>query len=146
MKDNEFTHNIWINDDLPARTRKSRGLMRDIVRRSSELGIPCAINGDKLTCNNNIMSYSIDQFKALPPVLRPDDMKTRTEGMRVGYMSEDSYLSNFYLCPVTMDGYTFPSAEHAIQYKRSIVGHRGDIGVQIKQTLRPAEVKMLGES
>lgn len=59
-------------------------------------------------------------------------MKTRVEGMCIGYMSEDSYLSNFYKCPVTMDGYTFPSAEHAIQYKRSIVGKREDIGIDIK--------------
>lgn len=143
LRENEFTRNVWINDDLPARTRKSRGVMRDIVRRASELAIPCAINGDKLTCNN--MNYGVDQFKALPIGLRPEDMKTRKEGKRIGFMSEDSFMSNFYLCPVTVDGYTFPSAEHAIQYKRSIVGRREDIGIQIKQTLRPSEEKMLGE-
>lgn len=143
LRENELTRNIWINDDLPARTRKSHGLMRDIVRRAGELKIPCAINGDKLTCNN--MSYGAEHFVALPAGIRPEDMKTRVEGKRIGYMSEESYLSNFFICPVTVDGYTFSSAEHAIQYKRSLVGKREDIGIQIKQTLRSADVKMLGE-
>lgn len=143
LRENEYTRNVWINDDLPTRTRKSRGVLRDIVRRASEMGVPCAINGEKLTCNN--MTYGTEQLKALPKGLRPEDMKTRKEGKRIGFMSEESFLSNFYLCPVTVDGYTFSSAEHAIQYKRSIVGGREDIGVEVKQTLNPADAKMLGE-
>lgn len=143
LRENEYTRNIWINEDLPTRTRKSRGVMRDIVRRASELGTPCAINGEKITCNN--MTYNTEQLKALPKGLRPEDMKTRKEGKRIGFMSEDSFLSNYYLCPVTVDGYTFCSAEHAIQYKRSIVGGREDIGIEIKQTLKPSDAKMLGE-
>lgn len=143
LRENEFTRNIWINDDLPARTRKSCGVLRDIIRRATELGIPCAISCEKLTCSN--LSYSTEQLKALPHGLRPEDMRKRKEGKRIGFMSEDFFLSNYYQCPVTMDGYTFSSAEHAFQYKRSIVGGREDIGIQIKQTLNPADAKMLGE-
>lgn len=144
LRDNESTRNIWINEDLPHRTRKVKGVMRDIVRRAGEIGIPCELSGDRISCNN--VTYSMQHLKALPVGLRPDDLKTRTVGMRIGFMSQDSYLSNFYLCPVTVDGYTFSSAEHAIQYKRSIVCGREDVGIDIKQQLNPADAKALGET
>lgn len=144
LKDNELTKNIWINEDLPHRFRKAKGIMRDIVRRAGDIGIPCALSGDKILCNN--ITYDMQHLKALPVGIRPDDLKTRTEGMRIGFMSRDSYLSNFYPCPVTVDGCTFPSAEHAIQYKRSIVCGREDVGIDHKQKLHPADAKSLGET
>lgn len=144
LKEYESTKNVWINEDLPHRLRKTKGVMRDIVRRAGEVGIPCALSGDKITCNN--ITYDMHHLKALPVGLRPDDLKTRTVGMRIGFMSQESYLSNFYPCPVTVDGYTFPSAKHAIQYKRSIVCGREDVGIDIKQKLDPADAKSLGET
>lgn len=143
LKDIEMTRNVWINEDLPTRTRKTRGVMREIVRRAEEKGIPCAMNGDKLICKN--MSYGPEHLKALPVGKRPDDLKTRTEGNRIGFMSEESYLSNIYKCPVTVDEYTFTSAEHAIQYKRSLVCKREDLGVEVKQKLRAEDAKKLGD-
>lgn len=143
LRENPRTRNIWINEDLPTRTRKTKGLMRDIVRKASEKGIPCAINGDHLICNNK--SYNMHQLKALPKGLKPEDMKTRTEGNRIGFMSEESYLSNFFPCQVTVDGYTFPSAEHAIQYKRSLACKSEDVALDIKRTLLASDVKQLGE-
>lgn len=143
LRENEHTRMIWINEDLPTRTRKTRGLMRDIVRRANEKKIPCAMNGEKLTCNN--ITYDVQHLNALPIGLRPEDMKTRVEGNRVGFMSEESYLSSFHPCPVTVDGYTFPSSEHAIQYKRAKVCEREDLGVDIKQTLYAKDVKLLSE-
>lgn len=143
LKNHPSTRNIWINEDLPQRTRKTRGVMREIVRRAEEKGIPCAMNGDKIICNN--MQYGQDHLMALPIGIRPEDLKTRTEGNRIGFMSEESYLSNFYSCYVTVDGYTFPTAEHAIQYKKSLVCGREDVGVQVKQNMKANEVKMLGD-
>lgn len=55
-------------------------------------------------------------------------------------------MSNFYNCYVTVDGYTFPTAEHAIQYKKSLVCGREDVGVQIKQNLKASDAKMLGDT
>lgn len=144
LRESELTRNIWINEDLPPRTRKSKGLMRDIMRRANEKQIPCTMSGDKLTCNN--ITYDVQYLSALPVGLRPEDMKTRIEGSRVGFMSEESFLSSFFPCQVTIDGYTFPSAEHAIQYKRSIVCEREDLGIQIKQTLHAKDAKLLSES
>lgn len=117
--------------------------MREIVRRAEDQGIACSMSGDKVICNN--LSFGAEHLKALPVGIRPDDLKTRTEGDRVGFMSEESYLSNFFPCPVTVDGYTFASAEHAIQYKKSTVCKREDLGPQIKQTLRADDVKKLGD-
>lgn len=143
LKDYENTRNVWVNEDLPPRTRKTRGVMREIVRRAEDQGITCSMNGDKLIYNN--MSFGAEHLKALPVGIRPDDLKTRIEGDRVGFMSEESYLSNFYQCPVTVDDYTFPSAEHAIQYKKSIVCEREDLGPQIKQIMKAEDVKKLGD-
>lgn len=144
LKNHPNTRNIWINEDLPQRTRKSKGVMREIVRRAEEKGIPCAINGDKIICNNR--QYTQEHLKALPIGIRPEDLKTRVEGNRIGFMSEDSYLSNFYNCYVTVDGYTFSTAEHAIQYKKSLVCGREDVGVQIKQNMKASDAKMLGDT
>lgn len=143
LKEFDMTRNVWINEDLPARVRKTRGVMREIVRRAEEKGIPCAMNGDKLICKN--MTYGPAHLKALPIGIHPDDLKTRTEGNRIGFMSEDSYLSNFYKCPVTVNDYTFASAEHAIQYKRSLVCKREDVGIEVKQKLKAEDAKGLGD-
>lgn len=96
--------------------------MREIVWRAEDKGLACSLSGDKLLCNN--MTFGAEHLKALPIGLRPDDLKTRTEGDKIGFMSEDSFLSNFFPCPVTVDDYTFLSSEHAIQYKKSIVCER----------------------
>lgn len=117
--------------------------MREIVRRAEEKGIACTMNGDKLTCKN--MTYGPEHLKALPIGIRPDDLKTRTEGNRIGFMSEESFLSNYYICPVTVDDYTFASAEHAIQYKKSLVCKREDVGIQVKQKLKAEDAKKLGD-
>lgn len=134
LKEFDMTRNVWINEDLPTRVRKTRGVMREIVRRAEEKGIPCTRNGDKLIYKN--MTYGQAHLKALPIGIRPDDLKTRVEGNRIGFMSEDSYLSNYYKCPVTVDDYTFASAEHAIQYKKSLVCKGEDVGIQVKRKLK----------
>lgn len=101
--------------------------------RANEKNIPCVMNGDKLTCYN--ISYDFQHLSALPVGIRPEDMKTKVEGNQIGFMLKDSYLSRFFPCPVTIDGYSFTSAEHAIQYKQSIVCEREDIGVNKKNSM-----------
>ncbi len=53
------------------------------------------------------------------------------------------FLSNFWLAPVTYEGITYPSSEHAYQAAKSL---NKDIREAFSEISSPAEIKRLGQT
>lgn len=63
--------------------------------------------------------------------------------MIASFAGEYRFLSNFWLCPVTYEGVTYPSTEHAYQAAKTL---RDDTRKAISEIASPSEVKRLGQT
>ena len=59
------------------------------------------------------------------------------------FRGDHFFLSNFYLCPVKLDGVTYPSVEHAYQAAKTLHPVFRDM---IRDAIRPQYAKRLGRS
>lgn len=57
------------------------------------------------------------------------------------FRGDYSFLSNFYLCPVKLDGVTYPSVEHAYQAAKTMDPVFRDM---IRDAVKPAYAKRIG--
>ena len=79
-------------------------------------------------------SHKTDDKDACPAFIEPaDDVILFSSGI----------FSNFHRCPVTMDGITFPTSEHAYQWRACIEALREDLAEKVIKSSTPREAKVI---
>lgn len=77
---------------------EQRAKFRKIVKLAKSKKIPASTRNDKLTVNN--ITYSHKNFDCLPKGLKLEDAMTIKVKFGLAFCSEDSWLSNFFLCEI----------------------------------------------
>lgn len=65
-----------------------------------------------------------------------------TDLMIAGFFRDHRWLSNFHLCPVTVEGITYPSSEHAYMAQKTT---NGMIREELSRIKEPKDVKKAGQ-
>lgn len=135
---------VFCNDDLPEDVRQKRQEMREIARYAVSIGYrDIRVTGDKLIFSGN--SYQEDELHLLPKEIQMANVRTRKIGDKIGFLSEYSYLSNFYAAQVEINGQCYDSSEQAYQYMKAVLCDRDDVAKEIKKSTIPKKIKRHGD-
>lgn len=66
-----------------------------------------------------------------------------TESEIAGFFREHRWLSNFHLCPVNVEGLTYPSSEHAFMAQKTLVP---SVREHIRFIAEPKDAKKFGQT
>ena len=125
---NPKTKNVSLNAGLPQilndREADLRAVQKQAESQKRNVG---KIEGSKVTIdgitysykNRDLLTYSYKNRDLLPVGCRLADAKTKDVNGGIAFQSQHTFLSNFFLCVITIDGRRFQSTEHAFQYARA---------------------------
>lgn len=144
LNDTESTTKVYLNDDLPQLISERRSKFRIISKIAKMQKIPVSYQNNQITVNN--VTYSHRNMDCLPKGLRLEDAKIVKVKGGLAFHSEYAWLSNFFPCPIEIQGLTFKSAEQAFQYTRAIRLKDTPLANLILRSRNAKEAKLLSHS
>ena len=111
---------IYVNDEFPIEIKTNRDILRPILRLAKSLPNyrdKSKITEDRLIVNG--ISYTVHNLHQLPIELAPYKAAQKVNETTIGFSGELSPWSNFHRSPFEINGQTFNTAEHWIQYVKS---------------------------
>lgn len=143
LTDEDTDDRIYLNSDLPKSLSDRQTEFRMIQKLAKESKIPVKISGNKI-CVNNI-TYDHTNLDCLPKGLRLEDARIREHNGALAFYSKYAWLSNFYMCPVKIQGISFNSAEQAYQYVRARRNNAPELATIILRSATPGAAKLAGK-
>lgn len=135
---------VFCNEDLSEERRVLRQEKREIVKFAVTNGFPDArVVGEKIVING--VTYQENELGLLPDKLKMENIRTRQIGSGIGFFSKHSYLSNFFLAKLVVNGQRFVHSEQAYQYIKALICGRDDIAKSIKSCTDPKKIKRYGD-
>ena len=101
----------------------------------------CKLQGDRLMVDG--VKYTVDNLEDLPIELAACQAAEKPNDTALVFHGKLSPYSNFHLSPFYVDGILFNSAQHYIQYQKSLLFGDSVTANQILRSQTPIEVKRL---
>ena len=142
---NNLRKGIYIDKEYSADIEYQRKLLRPILqaaKRTKGLEKKCKMQGPSLEIKGKkIMTKTLHK---LPKELDVFTITSKKEGNVIGFFGELNALSNFHPAEFTVEGITFPTSEHYIQYTKAMTF--GDISTATKvlNASTPVDCKAIG--
>ena len=139
------THvNVWINDDVTPRIRRTRNVMREVARTARATGNRCTSTPSAVTIDGK--RYDAANLDSLPTELALEKMKTKQiNDDMIAYHSEYAPFSNLYPCHIIVGKHEFQSLEQILQYKRAQFFKKPDLATKILLSRDVYEVRQFGQ-
>lgn len=143
LSDEDTNDRVFVNNDLPKTLSERQSEFRMIQKLAKESKIPVKISGNKI-CVNNI-TYDHTNLDCLPTGLRLEDARIKAYNGTLAFYSKYAWLSNFFPCPVKIQGVMFTSAEQAYQYVRARRNNSPELAAIILRSSTAAAAKSAGK-
>ena len=111
---------IYVNDEYPLEIKVNRDTLRPILRLAKSLPNyrdKSKIIDDRLVING--ITYTVHNLHQLPIELAPYKAAQKVDETTIGFSGELSPWSNLHKSPFELNGQSFDTAEHWIQYTKS---------------------------
>jgi ribA/ribD-fused uncharacterized protein len=131
---------IFINDNLTTKSQQRQTALAPILKKLRETDPKAHFRGDKIFSKGRL--YSENKISTLP--IDPHQACTRTENGVTVFAGKYSKLSNLSRCNINLDGQSWVSVEHYVQYQKAIAHGEPQIAAQIATTEDPYEAMALG--
>ena len=127
-----------MNEEYPIQVKKDRDRLRPILRMiksNPKYKEKCNLQGDKLMVDG--VRYTVDNLGDLPIKLASYQAAEKCNDTTLVFHGEWLPFSNFRPSPFLVDGILYNSAEHYIQYQKSLLSGDSETANQIltSQTL-----------
>ena len=112
---------IYVNEEYPIQIKRVRDRLRPVywmIKSKSKYKDKCKLQGDKLVVDG--VKYTVDTLGSLPLELSAYQAAEKRNDEALVFHGEWSPYSNFHFSPFSVDGILFRSAEHYIQYQKSL--------------------------
>ena len=136
---------IYIDKEYSADIEYQRKLLRPILqaaRRTKGLEKKCKLQGASLEIKGK--KITTKTLHKLPKELDVFTITSKKEGNVIGFFGELNALSNFHQASFVLDGITFPTSEHYIQYTKAMCFGDRTTALNILNAATPADSKNLG--
>ena len=133
-----------MNEEYPIQIKKARDRLRPVfwmIKSKPKYKDKCKLQGDKLEVDG--VKYTVDTLGNLPLELAAYQAAEKRDDRALVFHGEWSPYSNFHLSPFLVDGILFKSAEHYIQYQKSLIFGDSITVNQILRSQTPIEAKRL---
>ena len=135
---------IYVNEEYPIQIKRARDRLRPVywmIKSKSKYKDKCKLQGDKLVVDG--VKYTVDTLGSLPLELSAYQAAEKRNDDALVFHGEWLPYSNFHLSPFSVDGILFKSAEHYIQYQKSLYFGDSITANQIIKSQTPIEAKRL---
>ena len=135
---------IYVNEEYPIQIKKARDRLRPVfwmIKSKPKYKDKCKLQGDKLVVNG--VKYTVDTLENLPLELATYQAAEKRDDTALVFHSKWSPYSNFHPSIFLVDGVLFKSAEHYIQYQKSLFFGDSIMANQIPKSQTPIEAKRL---
>ena len=135
---------IYVNKEYPIQIKKARDRLRPVfwmIKSKPKYKDKCKLQGGKLVVDG--VKYTVDTLGNLPLELAAYQAAEKRDDTALVFHGEWSPYSNFHPSPFLVDGVLFKSAEHYIQYQKSLFFGDSIMANQILKSQTPIEAKRL---
>ena len=135
---------IYVNEEYPIQIKRARDRLRPVywmIKSKPKYKDKCKLQGDKLVVDG--IKYTVDTLGSLPMELSAYQAAEKRNDEVLVFHGEWSPFSNFHISPFSVDGIAFRSAEHYIQYQKSLYFGDSITANQILKSQTPIEAKRL---
>ena len=135
---------IYVNEEYPIQIKRARDRLRPVywmIKSKPKYKDKCKLQGDKLVVD--CVKYTVDTLGSLPLELSAYQAAEKRNDKALVFHGEWLPYSNFHLSPFSVDGVLFRSAEHYIQYQKSLFFGDSITANQVLKSQTPIEAKRL---
>lgn len=139
---------IFLNEDFPREIVSCRKALVPCMKEARKHGHKAYITKDKLHIhykNGGHSVYTEQTMNTLPPSINPYDMSFRKTEDCLAFFTKFCPLSNFYPCPLVIDGEKFKSTEQFYQHSKAIFANDEVSANRIMKAEFPAQCKSVGD-
>ena len=133
---------FYIAEDFPAEYLQRRRILYPVMKKAREMQKIAYLRNDQLVIDD--ATYSVNCLDKLPNELHPSNLSIRKFDNVTAFFTSSCPLSNFYQAQITMDGRTYRSTEHYLQWHKAHIGKNAAIMDKIIKSETPLQAKYLG--
>ena len=133
-----------MNEEYPIQSKRARDRLRPVywmIKSKPKYKDKCKLQGDKLVVDG--VKYTVNTLGSLPLELAAYQAAEKRDDKALVFHGEWSPYSKFHPSPFLVDGVLFKSAEHYIQYQKSLFFGDSIMANQILKRQTPIEAKRL---
>lgn len=139
--DQLYEENVWINDDLSEKVRRTRSVLKPVLKLAKEKDENAYLYHDKLCYKGR--KYMLSDINSSG--LNLASIHTYSTVDAVMFYGRFSPFSNFHPVSLEIDGRRFTCVEQFYQYSRALEAGKHTIAAQILLAIDPVEMKKLGD-
>ena len=133
---------LYVNEEFPIQVTRAQDKLWPIyklAKSNPKYKDKCKLQGDKLIIVGT--KYTVDTLKELPEELSACHTAEKSNDEVLVFHGEYSPFSNFHPSVFQVDGIEYPSAEHYIQYQKSLLFGDSVTVNKILKSTTPLEVE-----
>ena len=133
---------LYVNEEFLMQVKKVRDKLRPIYRMAKsnpKYKEKCRLQGDKLVIDG--IKYTVDNLADLPEERSACQTAEKSNEDTLVFHGEYSPFSNFHHSTFQIDGIEYPTAEHYIQYQKSLLFGNSVTANKILRSTTPLKAK-----
>ena len=129
---------VWVSEDVSSRTRRVRGIIREVAKEARNQGVHCVATPVSVTINHR--KYTETTLDDLPPEFAVEKTKMKKIGNTIAYRSEHAPLSNLYPTNVPIGKHNYLSSEQAFRHIRATENKAPNVAARILWSRDPYDM------
>ena len=144
LKNSRLFARVWVSEDVTPRTRRTRNVIREVVKEVRNQGARCSAPPSSLMINDK--KFTEDNLEDLPPAFAVEKVKMKKIGDTIAYQSEHAPFSNLYPARVPIKKRNYLSSEQAFRHIRATDNKHYNVAARILWSRDPYEMMDLDKN
>jgi ribA/ribD-fused uncharacterized protein len=133
---------VWLREDFPNEISLQREMLKPVFNKALQLDQSPKLEYNRLHVGKN--TFTVKSLDTLPLELSYEKIFCKQSDFMC-FQGLGHPLSNFYMCSLDIDGYTFSSTEQYFQFRRAECCKRRDVAEEILVTDDPRAIINIGK-
>ena len=138
LRDSPHFSKVWVSEDVSSRTRRFRGVIREVAKEARNKGAHCVATPVSVTINNR--KYTEANLDDLPPEYAVEKTKMKKMGNTLAYRSEHAPFSNLYPANVPIGKRNYLCSEQAFRHIRATENNSPNVAARILWSRDPYDM------
>ena len=138
LRNSPHLHKVWVSEDVSPKTRRFRGVIREVAKEARSQGARCVATPVSVTINNR--KYTETNIDDLPAEFAIEKTKMKKMGDTIAYRSEHAPFSNLYPAKVPIGKHRYLSSEQAFRHIRATDNNNPNVAARILWSRDPYDM------
>ena len=138
LRNSRHLARVWVSEDVTPQTRRSRNVMREVVKEARVQGARCTATRNSVTINDK--KYTEENLDDLPSEFAVEKTKMKKMGDTLAYQSEHAPFSNLHPAKVLIGKRKYTSSEQAFRHIRASDNKHHNIAARILWSRDPYDM------